>query len=130
MSIALLVLTITSKCQSKETKTNVLYEKTSNVEEYEPITYITYVTKNRDTLFVMESIYSLFDEIWSNPKLKNEKPILVSVSMSTLASYYPKEKKKKNKKKKDKVTTTKINNKKSKKKRVKVKDAKKNSNSL
>jgi len=104
---------VNSKCQSKK--------------EYDPSMHITYVTEGKDTLYVIQNIYSVFDEIWSEPRYKSEKPVLVSVY--TLAPFYAKSKKSKSKNiKKDKITTTKINQKKSKKKTVK--NAKRNPNGL
>ena len=40
---------------------------------------ITYVTPQKDTLYVIEDMYDLMASIWDNPITDEDKPVIVSV---------------------------------------------------
>ena len=58
-----------------------LYGQENSYEHKEgPIkTEISYVTKNRDTLYIREDYFSIFESVWSLEENKNDKPVLIMV---------------------------------------------------
>jgi hypothetical protein len=68
--ILFLTISLTMFCNVANT------QETNEVYTGQP----TYVTPNKDTMYIKSDMYNLFLYVWNRPEYKSEKPVLVVVN--------------------------------------------------
>ena len=84
--ILILILLVSTNGISQQIKTNLTPKKTNQTVDTNKITEqeIAYVTHNKDTLYVVNNMYPLINQLWKKPNYNGEvKPVIIPVASIT-----------------------------------------------
>lgn len=75
--LSLSIIMVTNESVAQKDIPNKFYEGENPKPDYEG--QYTYVTPERDTMYIESDMFGLFYEVWNLPRNRDEKPVLIKV---------------------------------------------------
>lgn len=79
----MVILLVSTNGISQQIKTNSTLNKTNVVVDTSKTQEISYVTNNRDTLYVVNNMYNVICQLWDKPNYDGVKPVIIPVASIT-----------------------------------------------